>query len=70
MIKGSKGNNIGKTAKDTAIDLNQECVAKVVKTIGLDIDSQEEGYQVLYSGGTFIILVCVVKGINLEKFCK
>ena len=50
--------------------LDQQCVARVLKSIGMDFDNQMEGYQVMYSSGRHIISVWVKKGLNLDRFCR
>ena len=59
-----------KTAKETEIVIDQECVARLCKSIGLNVDSQVEGSQVQFNSGKYMISVWVVKGINLERFCR
>ena len=59
-----------KTLKDAEMVLDQQCVARVLKSIGLDVNSQVEGYQVLYNGGRNTISVWVIKGLNLDRFCR
>ena len=59
-----------KTEKEAEMVLNQECVAKVLRSIGMDIVTQVEGYQVQYNGRTSLISVWAAKGLDLERFCK
>ena len=59
-----------KTMKEAEIVLDQQCVARLCRSIGLDIDSQVEGYQTLFNSGKNMISLWVMKGINLERFCR
>ena len=59
-----------KTEKDAEIVLDQDCVAKIIRSIGMDLVSQVEGYQVQHNGRTSLISVWVAKGVSLEKFCR
>ena len=52
--------------EDVEVDLDQNCIAKLCKSIGIDIANQVEGYQI--KGKT--ISVWLAQGINLERFCK
>ena len=59
---------IKKADKEAEIALNDEIVARVTRSIGLDIGSQIEGYQVQY-GRTPIIHVWCSPGVQLDKYC-
>ena len=59
-----------KTEKDAEIVLDQDCVAKIIRSIGMDLVSQVEGYQVQHNGRTSLISVWVVKEVDLKKFCR
>ena len=59
-----------KSDKDVEIVLDQECVARLLRSIGVDILSQVEGYQVQYNGRTSTISVWVYQGVSLDRFCK
>lgn len=59
-----------KSEKDVEIVLDQDCVARVCRSIGIDIVSEVEGYQIQYNGRTSTIFVWVAKGVNLERFCR
>ena len=61
---------IEKTSSDAEIILDDKCVHKVLRSIGMDIISQLEGYQVQFNGRTSVISVWATQGLNLEKFCK
>ena len=60
-----------KTDKEADInEVNEEDIARVLKTLGIDIVSQTQGYQVHYRGRSSTISVWMAAGINLEKFCR
>ena len=44
-----------KITKEAEIVTDQQCVARLCRSIGLDVDSQVEGYQVIFNGGNYII---------------
>ena len=51
-------------------DVDQEAIARVFKTLGIDIVTQVQGYQVHYKGKISIISVWMGAGISLDRFCK
>ena len=51
-------------------DVKDEDIARVLRSLGIDIAGQTQGYQVHYKGRISIISVWMCAGINLEKFCK
>ena len=51
-------------------DVGQEAIARVLKTLGIDIAAQTQGYQVHYKGKVSIVSVWMCAGINLDRFCK
>ena len=60
-----------KTGKDAENeDVEEEDIARVFKTLGIDIDSQVQGSQLHYKGKSSIISVWMASGVNLDKFCK
>ena len=61
-----------KTEKDAEIFLDQHCVARVCKSIGMDVVSEVEGYQVQHIGrtSTISLWLWVAKGVNLDMFCR
>ena len=59
-----------KTEKEAEMVIDQVCVANVLRSIGMDVLTQVEGYQIQYNGRTSIISVWATKGLNLERFCK
>ena len=50
--------------------LSQEAIAKLLHTIGMDINTQVEGYQVNYGGKTGKIAVLCKTGVDLDRFCR
>ena len=61
--------DVEKADKDDEINLDQGCVARLLRTIGMDINLHVEGYQVSY-GKICRIAVWFKEGIELEKFCR
>ena len=59
-----------KKEKEAEMMLDQESVARLMRSIGMDVMTQVEGYQIQYNGRTSMISVWAAKGVNLEKFCK
>ena len=59
-----------KTDKHGEFDVDGEDVARVAKTLEIDILSQTQGYQLQYRGKFSVISVWMVPGINLDRFCK
>ena len=59
-----------KTEKDAEIILDDKCVARICQSLGMDIVSDVEGYQVYHNGRTSTISVWLYKGRNLDRFCK
>ena len=58
---------------DTKADIDRvddDDIARVLKTLGIDISSQTQGFQLHYKGRVSIISVWMAAGINLERFCK
>ena len=45
-------------------------IERVLKTLGIDIKTQVEGYQLQYKGAVSVISVWMPVGVNLERFCK
>ena len=62
--------SVEKNEKDLEIYLDQDSVARVCKSIGMDIISEVEGYQVHYNGRNCTLKVWAYKGVNLERFCR
>ena len=51
-------------------DIGSDSVAIVFKTLGIDICSQLEGYQIHHKGFISTISVWFREGVNIEKYCK
>ena len=51
-------------------DIGSDSIANVFKTLGINISSQLEGYQIHQKGFVSTISVWFREGINIEKFCK
>ena len=51
-----------KTDKTSEFDVDGEDVARVAKTLGIDVVSQTQGHQIQHRG--------LLSGINLDKYCK
>ena len=60
---------IEKSEREAEIVLDPATVARVCRSVGLDIDSQVEGYQVQF-GRVCILSVWVEKSVSLERFCR
>ena len=59
-----------RTNKEVDIDVDPEEISRVFRTLGIDINSQVEGYQIQYRGRISVISVWMLSNINVEKFCK
>ena len=64
------GISIEKADIEIAIDIDHEDVARICQTLGIQISSEVEGYNIHYYGRKAILYVWMVAGINLEKYCK
>ena len=51
-------------------DVHEEDIARVLRSLGIDIAGQMQGYQVHYKGKVSVISVWMNAGVSLEKFCK
>ena len=51
-------------------DVADKDIARVFKTLGIDISSQVQGSQVHYKGKTSVVSVWMAAGISLDRFCK
>ena len=60
---------IEKSDKNAEIVLEPDTVARIFRSIGLDINTQVEGYQIQF-GRVCIIQVWVEKSVHLDRFCK
>ena len=61
---------VEKIDSDAEIIISENSVVRVLKSIGMDIMSQVEGYQVQYNGRTSLISVWATEDLDLERFCK
>ena len=59
-----------KTNQDANINVDSESIARVFRTLGIDIVSQVEGHQVQYRGRVNVICVWMKLGVALDRFCK
>ena len=59
-----------KTGKDSEMDVGQADIVRIFNTLGIDIATQVQGYQVQFKGKVSLISVWMGPGINLERFCK
>ena len=59
-----------KDDKNGEFDVGGEDVARVARTLGIDILSQTQGYQIKYMGNFSVFSVWMVPGIDLDRFCK
>ena len=50
--------------------LSQEAIAKLLGTIGMNISTHIEGYQVSYRGKSGKIAVLCKEGLDLDRFCR
>ena len=59
-----------KTNKGVYYEIEDENISKVLKTLGIDIVSQFEGYQIKQMGTSSLISVWLKAGLGLDKYCK
>ena len=60
-----------KTGSESETDnVDEEAIARVLKTLGIDIISQVQGHQVHYRGKISVISVWMNAGLSLDRFCK
>ena len=60
---------IEKLDKDNDMVLDQTCVARLLRSVGMNAQTQLKGYQVLYGRAVTLSVWCV-PGVDLEKFCR
>ena len=60
---------VEKLDREDEINLDQDCIAKLFGTMGLDVLTHVEGYQVNYGKVTKIAVLCK-EGLDLERFCR
>ena len=61
---------VEKTEVRDELFLSQEVIAKLLKSIGMNIEDHVEGYQVSYGGKSAKISVLCKNGVELERFCR
>ena len=49
--------------------LDQNCVARLLRSIGMNVQTQLKGYQIMY-GRAITLCVWCEPGVNLENFCR
>ena len=59
-----------KSMEDAHMEVDDIEVARICKTLGIDITSQVEGYNFHYKGRIGLLCIWMSAGINLERFCK
>ena len=62
--------NIEKEENEIEVVLDQNVVAKLTKSLKMDVSSEMEGYQTKFTKYGAIISVWCRQGVNLEKFCR
>ena len=57
---------------DTEVEgtVETEDVARICQTLGIDIKTQVEGFNIHFKGKVSILCLWLVAGINLEKYCR
>ena len=61
---------IEKLDTELTMVIGNEDVARICQTLGIEISSQVEGYNIHYYGRKSILCVWMAAGLNLERFCK
>ena len=59
-----------KTESTVEVDIDQSCITRIMKSLGMDLNSQVEGCQVQFNGRSHVVSIWAAKGINLEKYCR
>ena len=59
-----------KTENTNEVDIDQNCITRIMKSLGMDLNSQVEGYQVQFNGRSHVVSVWSAKDVNLEKYCR
>jgi hypothetical protein len=60
---------IEKLDKDNEIVIDQSCVARLLTSLGMNIQTQLKGYQAVY-GRVVTLSVWCQPGVDLERFCR
>ena len=61
---------VEKTESNAEVIVSENSVERMLKSIGMDIVTQVEGYQIQYNGRTSLISVWAAEDVDLEKFCN
>ena len=56
--------------KEADLNIAEEDLVRVFRTLGIDILNHITGWQIQYRGAFAIISVWIASGINVERFCK
>ena len=56
--------------KSVEIEIDDKEIERILRTLGIDIRSQVEGYQLQYRGMTSVLSVWMPVGVNLDRYCK
>ena len=56
--------------KEADLNIGQEDLVRVFRTLGIEIESQVTGWQIQYKGAIAIISVWMASNVNIERFCK
>ena len=59
-----------KTDQEANFNVGDDDVARICKTLGIDISAQVEGYNIHFKGKISVICVWMAAGLKLERFCK
>ena len=62
--------HLERTDLEADLNLDSESIARVFKTLGIDLVSQYEGHQVQFRWRVSVISVWMKPGIVLDRFCK
>ena len=60
---------IEKDNKDIRVEMNDDLTARILKSVGIDIAKELEGFQVTY-GRVCTISAWMSMGVSLERFCQ
>ena len=53
---------------DSKIELDD--VARICQTLGIDIETQVEGFNIHFKGKISMLCVWIKAGLNLDKYCR
>ena len=60
---------IEKDNKDVRVEMSDDLIARILRSVGIDVAKELEGFQITY-GKVCIISAWMSAGISLEKFCQ